>query len=133
MVKTLTNPDLLWTKLPLATVSQNHPMYGTDMWRGAAWLNLNYFTIRGLKKYGYDEIAEELRTKTLETVYKWYKKTGTIFEFYDSNDEIVPYHCDRKGKQPKTPDWRKHVHSIIDYNWSSCFTLLFIQDELYLD
>ena len=133
MVKTLTNPKLLWTKVPLATVSQTHPMYGTDMWRGAAWLNLNYFTIKGLKKYGYDDIAEELRTKTLETVYKWYKKTGAIFEFYDSNDEIIPYHCDRKGKQPQKPDWRKHVHSIIDYNWSSCFTLLFIQDELYLD
>ena len=128
MVKTLTNPDLLWTKVPLATVSQTHPMYGTDMWRGAAWLNLNYFTIKGLKKYGYDKLAEELRIKTLETVHKWYKKTGTIFEFYDSSDEIAPYHCDRKGKQPKTPDWRKHVHSIIDYNWSSCFTLLFIQD-----
>lgn len=133
MVKTMTDPNLLWTKVPLATVSQTHPMYGTDMWRGAAWLNLNYFVIKGLKKYGYDDIAEELKTKTLETVNKWYKKTGAIFEFYDSNDEVIPYRCDRKGKQPKTPDWRKHVHSIIDYNWSSCFTLLFIQDELYLD
>lgn len=28
---------------------------------------------------------------------------------------------------------RRHVHSISDFNWSSCFTLLFIQDELYLD
>ena len=133
MVEKLIDPDLLWTKVPLATVSQAHPMYSTDMWRGAAWLNLNYFMIKGLKKYGYNDIAEELKTKTLETVYKWYKKTGTIFEFYDSNDEIAPFYCDRKGKQPKTPDWRKHVHSIIDYNWSSCFTLLFIQDELYID
>ena len=133
MVKTLTNPDLLWTKLPLATVAKTHPMYGTDMWRGGVWLNLNYFIIKGLYKYGYNELAEELKMKTLDAVYKWYKKTGVIYEFYDSKDEIYPYQCERKGKPTTPPDWRKHVHSISDFNWSSCFTLLFIQDELYLD
>ena len=133
MVKTLTNPDLLWTKLPLATVSKNHPMYGTDMWRGGVWLSLNYFVMKGLYKYGYDEVAEELKTKTLEAVQKWYKKTGVIYEFFDSRDEVYPYQCERKGKPTTPPDWRKQVHSISDFNWSSCFTLLFIQDELYLD
>ena len=81
--------------------------------------------------YGYDEIAEELREKTLSTVYKWYKKTGTIFEFYDPLDKTIPYRCERKGKQPRVPDWRKQWHSIVDFNWSSCFTLLFIQREFY--
>ena len=133
MVQTLTNEDLLWTKLPLATVAKTHPMYGTDMWRGGVWLNLNYFIMKGLYKYGYAELAEELKNKTLEVVYKWYKKTGVIYEFYDSRDEVYPYECERKGKPVIPPDWRKHVHAISDFNWSSCFTLLFIQDELYLD
>ncbi len=133
MVKTLTNPELLWTKLPLSTVSQKHPTYSTDMWRGGVWLNLNYFVIRGLKKYGYDEIAEELKNKTLEAVNKWYKKTGVIYEFFDSRDEVYPYECERKGKPTTPPDWRKHVHSISDFNWSACFTLMLIQNELYLD
>ncbi|MBQ8725957.1 MAG: hypothetical protein IJY84_02510 [Clostridia bacterium] len=133
MVKALTNPDLLWTELPLATVAKTHPMYGTDMWRGGAWLNLNYFVIKGLYKYGYDELAQELKQKTLQAVYKWYKKTGVVYEFYDSRDKIYPYECERKGKPTTPPDWRKHVHAISDFNWTSCFTLLFIQDELYLD
>jgi glycogen debranching enzyme len=133
MVKTLTNPELLWTKLPLATVAKNHPMYGTDMWRGGVWLNLNYFIMKGLYKYGYGELAEELKCKTLEAVNKWYKKTGVIYEFFDSRDEIYPYQCERKGKPTTPPDWRKQVHSISDFNWSSCFTLMFIQNELYLD
>ena len=131
MVTVLTNPDLLWTKIPFATVAKTHSKYGTDMWRGAMWLNINYFIHCGLKKYGYDDVAEELKTKTLETVNKWYQKTGSIFEFYDSNDKIYPYACERKGKPTSPPDWRKHVHSIMDYNWSSCFTLLFIQEEFY--
>lgn len=133
MVKALTNPDLLWTELPLSTVAKTHPMYGTDMWRGGAWLNLNYFVMKGLYKYGYSDLAKTLKEKTLQTVYKWYKKTGVIYEFYDSQDKIYPYQCERKGLPVTPPDWRKHVHSISDFNWSSCFTLLFIQDELYLD
>jgi hypothetical protein len=73
------------------------------------------------------------KTKTLEAVQKWYKKTGVIYEFFDSRDEVYPYQCERKGKPTTPPDWRKQVHSISDFNWSSCFTLMFIQNELYLD
>lgn len=131
MVKLMADNTELWTKVPLATISQKHPTFSTDMWRGGVWLNLNYFIIKGLKNYGYDDLAEALRFKTLDCVNKWYKKTGAIFEFYDPNDEIVPYYCDRKAKARKTPDWRKQVHSIVDYNWSACFTLMFIQDEWY--
>ncbi|MBQ9756777.1 MAG: hypothetical protein IJV99_04180, partial [Clostridia bacterium] len=97
MVKTLTDENLLWTPVPLATVSKNHPMYSTDMWRGGVWLNFNYFIIKGLMNYGFSDVAEELKNKTLETIYKWYKKTGAIFEFYDPEDKVYPYQCERKG------------------------------------
>lgn len=131
MVKTLTNPDLLWTEMPLPTVSKTHYMYSTDMWRGGVWLNLNYFVYVGLKRYGFDDVANELREKILEAILKWYKKTGTISEFYDPENKIAPYFCDRKGKARKKPNYRKKVHSITDFHWSACFTLLFIQEEVY--
>lgn len=133
MVEVLTDENLLWTEYPLASVAKTHPTYSTDMWRGGVWLNHNYFIIKSLKNYGYDDIAENLRQKTLNMVDKWYKKTGSIFEFYAPEGEVVPYLCERKGKPVNPPDWRKHAHSIMDYNWSACFTLLFIQNELYLD
>ena len=131
MVQTMTDKTELWTEVPLATISQKHPTFSTDMWRGGVWLNLNYFIIKGLHNYGYHDLANELRLKTLDCVNKWYQKTGALFEFYDPNNRIAPYCCDRKAPARKTPDWRKQVHSIIDYNWSACFTLLFIQNELY--
>ena len=131
MVKVLTNDKLLWSKIPLASISKTHPTYSNDMWRGGVWLNLNYFVIKGLKNYGYDDIADELLNKTLETVNKWYKKTGSIYEFYDPEDLVAPYLCERKGKPINPPDWRKKTHAISDYNWSACFTLLFIQGDLY--
>lgn len=131
MVKVLTDPTRMWTALPLPTVSKDHPMYGTDMWRGGVWMNMNYFVIRGLRKYGYTELAEELKQKSLDAVFKWYKKTGVIYEFFDSRDEVYPYQCERKGKPTTPPDWRKQVHSISDFHWSACFTLMFIQNDLY--
>lgn len=131
MVKTLVNPDLLWTTLPLATVSKTHPMYGTDMWRGGVWMNINYFVARGLKRYGFDDLAKELIQKTLDAVFKWYKKTGVIYEFYAPENDIYPYECERKGKPITPPDWRKHVHAISDFHWSACFSIMFIQDELF--
>lgn len=131
MVKLLVRPDLLWTKNALASVAKTHPMYSTDMWRGGVWLNINYMVMRGLQKYGFDDLASELKQKSLDMIEKWYKKTGTFFEFYDPEDKVVPFECLRKGEPISPPDWRKHVHAISDFHWSACFTLMFIQDELY--
>lgn len=129
MVKVLTDPNLLWTPAPVASVARTHPAYSNDFWRGGTWLNMCYFMVKGLREYGYDEIAEELKQKTLDFVDKWYKKTGVIFEYYDPENKLSPFECDRLGKPAYPPDWRKSVHPISDFNWSSCFTLLFIQDE----
>ena len=129
MVKKLTDPNLLWTNFPLATVSKQHPLYSSDFWRGGVWLNMNYMIMKGLRRYGYNQYADELKQKTLDAVNKWYKKTGSIFEFYDPEDKLSPFECDRLGKPVSPPDWRKHPHSVCDFNWSACFTLLLIQDE----
>ena len=74
MVKVLIDKRLLWTKNPISTIAQTDKMFSTDMWRGGVWLNLNYFVIKGLMNYGYNELAEELKNKTIEMVNKWYKK-----------------------------------------------------------
>lgn len=127
MVKVLLDETRFWTKMPVPSMPKDSEFYDVDMWRGCSWLNLNYFITLGLRKYGFFEIAEELRTRTLNTVYKWYEKTGNVFEFYDADDEICPFNLKRKGEQPEKPDYREHIHSITDYNWSACFTMLFIQ------
>ena len=133
LVATLTDENLLWTPFPLSSVAKTHPSYSTDMWRGGAWLNYNYLIARGLTDYGYCDVAERLRNKTLQAVNEWYEKTGSIFEFYDPENKTSPFECERKGPPVSPPDWRKHMHSISDYNWSACFTMLFIQREYYSD
>ena len=130
MVKVLLDENRFWTAMPIPSMPKDSEFYDIDMWRGCTWLNINYFIILGLRKYGYEEIANELRRRTLESVNKWYEQTGTVFEFYDADDTILPFHLKRKGEQPKEPDYMKHVHSITDYNWTACFVELLI-NEIY--
>ena len=129
MVEVLTRGDELWSTFPLASISQKDPRFSNDMWRGGVWLNINYFIVSGLRRYGFEDLSRKLRDITLEKVNEWYLKTGTIFEFYDPKDEVAPFYCHRKGEPTPEPDYRKHVHSISDYNWSACFTMLLIQGE----
>lgn len=126
MIRTLTDPNKLWSINPLCSITQEDPSFSNAMWRGGVWLNHNYFVIAGLRRYGYNQLADTLREKTLAMVNKWYLKTGSIFEFYDPLDEVAPYLCQRKGECTYPPDWRKHMHAIADYNWSASFTILLI-------
>lgn len=126
MVQVLTDEKRFWTAFPVPTIPVDSPLYDVDMWRGCSWLNLNYFVIIGLRKYGYNDLADKLRQITLDTVAKWYGKTGNVFEFFDANDKLCPFELKRKGEPVIPPDYRKHIHAITDYNWSACFTLLLI-------
>ena len=128
MIKVLLDESRFWTAMPIPSMPKDSEFFDIDMWRGCSWLNINYFLTLGLRKYGYTELAEELRQRTLSSVNKWYEKTGNVFEFYDADDQISPFHLKRKGTPPAKPDYREHVHAISDYNWSACFTLLFIQN-----
>jgi putative isomerase len=130
MVKVLLDENRFWTAMPIPSMPKDSEFYDIDMWRGCSWLNINYFLILGLRKYGYADLAEELRRRTLESVNKWYQQTGSIFEFYDADDQICPFQLKRKGMQRMEPDYREHIHAITDYNWSACFIELLI-NEIY--
>ena len=99
------------------------------MWRGGVWLNFNYFIIRGLRRYGFDSLAQSLTETTLAAVNYWFGQTGGLFEFYDPMNQTEPWHQERKGPQPEQPDYRIRYHSITDFNWSACFTLLMLLGE----
>ena len=128
LVELLHDETRFWTPLPVPSISRDNPDYGTDMWRGAVWLNFNYMVIKGLRNYGFDEEADELREKTLAAVLHWFEETGAVFEFYDPEGKVVSWKMQRKGEQPDPPDYRKKLHAITDYNWSACFVLLMISE-----
>ena len=124
----LQDPEKFAPPLPVPSVACDHPDYGTDMWRGCVWLNFNYFIIAGLRRYGFDDLADSIKEKTLAAVNHWFEQTGQVFEFFDPQNETAPWYLNRKGEQPPVPDYRIRYHAITDYNWSACFTLLLIQE-----
>lgn len=50
-------------------------------WRGPCWLNVAYFAAKGLKKYGFDEVADKIK----ETILMWVANDGeSIHENYNA-------------------------------------------------
>lgn len=58
-----------WTRYPVSTVASTHPDFDpSSYWRGNVWLSVNWLIWRGLKRYGYDSMAQELAARTAELV-----------------------------------------------------------------
>jgi len=77
--KFLLDDDLFWTKYPVPTVAKNNPDFeGDRYWRGSIWINVNWFIVRGLRDYGFEDVADEIKEKNLKLV----EKTG-FFEYFN--------------------------------------------------
>lgn len=102
ILQDLRDPDLLWTKYGLRSLAKISPLYmkyntehDPPYWRGSIWINLNYLTVRAAYHYSnvkgpYREnarkIYEGLRKNLIQNIIKQYKKTGYLWEHYNSVD-----------------------------------------------
>ncbi len=78
----LHNPAEFWLPYPLPSVAATEPSFDPEvktglLWRGATWVNMNWFLVDGLKRHGYEQIAAELIERTLNMVAR-----GGIREHY---------------------------------------------------
>ena len=130
LIEHLKNPDEFGTEFPVPSISKKDKTFGSDMWRGPVWLNYNYMIAKGLAEYGYSDLSNKIINKTLETVNIWYQRTGTVYEFYDSENLIPPSCFNRKGQIFEPYDFRVKYQTIRDYGWS--ITLVFdLLNNLY--
>lgn len=53
----MVNPEKFATYLPLPTVAKDNPEFMTGYWRGPVWLDQAFFGISGLRRYGFEEDA----------------------------------------------------------------------------
>ena len=87
LVEHLTNEQEFWPRYPLPTVALNDPKFNPQqMWRGPTWVNVNYLMIEGLQRTGYDDIARELRSRTLDLLCLH----DDIYEYYQPQTGEVP-------------------------------------------
>lgn len=97
LVSHLENPDEFGTEFPIPSISKKDESFGSDMWRGPVWINYNYMISKGLTEYGFGDSSEKIKEKTLAVINEWYSRTGTVYEFYDSENRTPPYCFNRKG------------------------------------
>lgn len=89
----------------MPTVAYDDPEYAPPgYWRGTTWLNVAYMATKGLKNYGFDELADGIKEYLLSMIYD--NLENGIFENYDS--------LKRKG-----------LH-FARFGWSAAFTIEFI-------
>jgi len=72
-------PDLDTTQFRVPTASKSNRHFDPrGYWRGPIWVNLNWFLIKGLKRYGFDDLARQIRKDTLALV----ERAG-FYEYFD--------------------------------------------------
>jgi len=91
LVAELRNPATFGRTHPVPSCAADEPEYERrgGYWRGAIWPSTNTMVIRGLERYGYDDLAREIALKHVSAVAEVYKETGTIWENY-APDAIAP-------------------------------------------
>jgi hypothetical protein len=67
----------------IPTMSADHPQYGPNGWSGAVWAPTNYMVLKGLERYGYNELSYDIACNNVENVVKVFEDTGTLWENYD--------------------------------------------------
>ena len=64
---------------PVPSVPMNSEHFSPKLyWQGPSWVNTNWLIIDGLKRYGYDQEAEEIAKASMEMV----NKSG-CYEYFD--------------------------------------------------
>jgi glycogen debranching enzyme len=120
LVAHLKDERSFFTTLPVPSEAIDSPTFDNNMWRGPVWLNYNYFIIEGLRRYGYRDLAAEIRKRTIKEVERWYRREGTIFEFYDPFAKCSPRLIARKDS----------YGAIKEFGWSASLYLMLKREQV---
>ncbi len=55
-------------------------------WRGPVWINMNWFLYYGLLDYDYDELANKIKSDSIELITK-----AGFYEYFNPNKEVYKY------------------------------------------
>uniref|UniRef100_A0A0N4ZL92 Mannosyl-oligosaccharide glucosidase n=1 Tax=Parastrongyloides trichosuri TaxID=131310 RepID=A0A0N4ZL92_PARTI len=102
MLDKISDPNILWSKYGLRSISKSSPYYNKKntehdppYWRGNIWMNINYMALSSLKYYAdirgpYQRdaltIYEKLQSNVVSNVANVYKKTGYTWEHYNDQN-----------------------------------------------
>lgn len=106
----LLGADRFFAPHPIRTVARTDPHYEKRMWRGPAWNSMTLWAARGCVRYNRPDAARLLLEGACDASAAWFDRLGTIFEFYDSDNDD-PRTVARKPHTPfnaPCPDYLGH-------------------------
>lgn len=108
MLTLLTDTSKFSTYIPFPTIAADNPKYNPKgYWRGPVWLDQTYFAIRGLRNYGYHQMADEYTLQVFDRLHGL-KEDSPIHENYGTHT----------GELLKAPH----------FSWSASHLLMLYQD-----
>lgn len=85
MMPLLRNPKKFSTYIPFPTIAADNPKYDPHgYWRGPIWLDQTYMAIRGLRNYGYHELADQYTLQVFDRL-QGLKRGAPIHENYGTH------------------------------------------------
>jgi putative isomerase len=114
VVAKLSDEDYFNSYVPFASLAVNDPeLRASDgYWRGPVWIDQAYFAVKGLRNYGYNELADEMTMKLFEHCEGLLHSDMPLRENYD----------------PLTGEGLNAKH----FSWTAACILL-LMDDLNLD
>ncbi len=85
LVGLLKRAEKFWLAYPVPSVARDEPLWGADWhWHGPNWVQMVWPTVRGLRDYGYFELAAELAYRNCEMVFtRNLEADGHFREYYN--------------------------------------------------
>lgn len=69
LVDILKDHKKYWLHHPIPSVPLDSPFFDSDRyWQGPSWINTNWLIIDGLNRYGYTELADEIKNRSIAMV-----------------------------------------------------------------
>ena len=114
----LRDPRMFGAVFPVPSIAAGDTRhYAGDMWRGPVWINLNWLIAAGFERYGFGDLATELRARTVREIETFCEQYGVLFEFYDDRRAVAPPELMRKGKGAGE---QSPYHQVLhDYGWTA--------------
>jgi neutral trehalase len=127
----LTSEEEFWPVFPVPSVALNEKTFELDMWRGPTWINYNWMIIRGLRRYGFEDVADDIVDRSIGEICRWRSERGSIYEFYDPLGKRAPQDLKRKGRIRRWSD--DGIPVVSDYFWSSALFVDMVAGKCGLD
>jgi hypothetical protein len=118
LMEHIMNPAEFFTEFPLPSVAVNEPSFCLNYWRGPVWINICYIVVLGLRKYGYNQQADEIVRKVTKGICRDYYRTGQFWELYDPfggpSEYLRKKHMGPRGNASGFCGWTANILNMID-------------------